>query len=258
MSADSRCEGVSTARWTGRLGSPDRTDDPAERDPATASAEGVTAEAITTDAIGGEPDTSGASSLGSPSTWTRRCTVDGSAPVEAAVAAVAGNGIAAVTSAEGDSTGPGPGGRGVSTARWTARSGPVDRVDDPADGLGPAERDPAAVSADGVTAEAITTDAIGGEPDTSGATSIGATSIGCDSGSWGVSTARWTARPSRVDRDGDPASGLGATQLASATDAVEAAGAVEAVTAAGVTTDAIGGVADTSGATSSGSTPPST
>ncbi|MGH3815043.1 MAG: hypothetical protein ACRDUV_21795 [Pseudonocardiaceae bacterium] len=189
--------------------------------------------------------------------------MDGSAPVGAAVAAVAGNGIAAVTSAEGDSTGPGPGGRGVSTARWTARSGPVDRVDDPADGLGPAERDPAAVSADGVTAEAITTDAIGGEPDTSGATSSGATSSGatssgCDSGSWGVSTARWTARPDRVDRDGDPASGLGATQLASATDAVEAAGAVEAVTAAGVTTDAIGGVADTSGATPSGSTPPST
>ncbi|MGH8937831.1 MAG: hypothetical protein ACRDV2_00595, partial [Actinomycetes bacterium] len=119
--------------------------------------------------------------------------MDGSAPVEAAVAAVAGNGIAAVTSAEGDSTGPGPGGRGVSTARWTARSGPVDRVDDPADGLGPAEPDPATGAVEGATTEGITTDAIGGESDTSGATSSGSPST-------------WTRR---CTVDGPPPAGAG-------------------------------------------------
>ncbi|MGH3889093.1 MAG: hypothetical protein ACRDSZ_21480 [Pseudonocardiaceae bacterium] len=175
---------MSTARWTGRLGSLDRVDDPADglgpggRDPAAASAEGVTAEGIITDAMGGESDTSGATSIGSISTSIRRCTVDGSAPVGPAPvgAAAVGSGVVAVTSAEGDHTGRGPGCRGVSTARWMARPGTVDGVDDPADGLGPAELDPVTGVVEGGTAEGIATDAIGGVSDTNGATCIGSPS----------------------------------------------------------------------------------
>jgi hypothetical protein len=62
------------------------------------AAEGLTGGGITTDAIGGESDTSGATSSGSASTW--RCTADGAFSAEVGVC-VAG----AVTSAEDDATG---------------------------------------------------------------------------------------------------------------------------------------------------------
>lgn len=114
--------------------------------------------------------------------------MDGPAPVGAAAA---GSGVAAVTSAEGDHTGRGPGRRGVSIVRWTARPGTVDRDGDQADELGSAEPDPAAGFVEGVATKGLAgggvttgpegvgdpaTDAIGGESDTSGATSSGSTS----------------------------------------------------------------------------------
>src|SRR2546430_725335 len=93
MSVDSRCRGASTARWPAGPGAVDRDDDPAaglssaEPDPTAGAVEDDT-----TDAIGGEPDTNGATPIGSPSTSIRRCTVDGAPP---AGAGVVGNGVTA-------------------------------------------------------------------------------------------------------------------------------------------------------------------
>jgi hypothetical protein len=70
----------------------------------------LTGEEIATDAIGGESDTSGATSSGSASTW--RCTADGAFSTEVGVR-VAG----AVTSAGDDATGRGPGSTVVSNPR---------------------------------------------------------------------------------------------------------------------------------------------
>src|SRR2546430_55590 len=93
MAADSRCRGASTARRAARPGTVDRDDgaaaglSSAERAPTTGAVEDDT-----TDAIGGEPDTSGATPIGSPWTSIRRCTVDGAPP---AGAGVVGNGVTA-------------------------------------------------------------------------------------------------------------------------------------------------------------------
>ena len=60
-------------------------------------------------------------------------------------------------------------------------------------------------------------------------------------------TARWTPRPGTTGHDGDPGDELGPTE------SQPAAVAAEGVTGEGISTDAIGGQSDTSGATSSGS-----
>jgi hypothetical protein len=141
-----------------------------------------------------------------------------------------------------------------------AISGTVERAGDPADGLGSTEPDPA---------EGITTVAIGGVSETSGATFSGSASVQrctgdgspsvgaggvCDgvaavgsagggdaksgSGSTGVLIARWRARSGTVERAVDPADGLGSAEPDPAAE--------------GITTEAIGGESDISGATSSG------